>query len=326
MCYPKPGPRCSAHAAASLSKAITEARESKDQTFADYARLQTKVEEAEREYYATPAGQKVLDQMISENAAGAKLKKERGKLDRTAALAALKTADAGDIKHTSAAPLVSPLSSTEFQSAGDSRKASEEGGDQIRLLIDQSTQWTEKLTLDELTAVHYYTGAGASRINRQLAGATPLETRKQPLTSAKNSIAHIDSALSKYTAAEPVITYRGVSDWFYDKHNVTRYGPTEQSDILEAVYKDYPVGSEVQLSSFTSVSYDPSSASRFARSQIVMEIKTSHAVPIVNISEQNTREREGLLPRTAKLRVAAIQENVSYPSGEKYTVIQMVEV
>lgn len=50
MCYPKPGPRCSAHAKASLKRAIKTFN--KDQTDENYAAYQ----DAKADFYATPAG------------------------------------------------------------------------------------------------------------------------------------------------------------------------------------------------------------------------------------------------------------------------------
>lgn len=97
MCYPKPGPRCSAHAATALRKA--QETFSKEQTYENFQSLK----EAQDEYDKTPRGLSALEERAndetipSEERFAALDRFIHGKESRAKALKAIKHDDAGDV-------------------------------------------------------------------------------------------------------------------------------------------------------------------------------------------------------------------------------------
>lgn len=65
MCYPSPGPRCSAHARKSLTKAYRE-YETEPTASPRKGSLYATYREKRADYFATPAGQQWLDRQINE--------------------------------------------------------------------------------------------------------------------------------------------------------------------------------------------------------------------------------------------------------------------
>ena len=100
MCYPKPGPRCSAHAAAALKKAneaFKEAALSRDEEATIAAR--ENLTKASDEFYMTPKGQDYLKAKIKETgdpSGDLFFKLEYGILAREEALNLVKASDIGD--------------------------------------------------------------------------------------------------------------------------------------------------------------------------------------------------------------------------------------
>ena len=153
MCYPKPGPRCSAHAAALLIKAKHNqrmARENADPSlsFEEKTALNHKhnqfVEEALHAYDATPAGIKELQRRYRDHAAGANteylLRLKAGIALRKQQLEAIKTVDTGDIKH--APKKVTPAYEASGQAPeAPTRKRITNSDPRIESLIEESNEW-----------------------------------------------------------------------------------------------------------------------------------------------------------------------------------------
>lgn len=100
MCYPKPGPRCSAHAAAALKKAsdaFKEAAVSRDEEATIAAR--ENLTKAQDDFYMTPKGQEYLKAKIKETgdpSGDLFFKLEYGILAREEAIRLAKATDVGD--------------------------------------------------------------------------------------------------------------------------------------------------------------------------------------------------------------------------------------
>lgn len=334
MCYPKPGPRCSAHAIKAYAlahKRCVDSLERKDELYSSSEEYFKKSAElvaararAEKEYYATPAGMRYLerhitgkgdtnDEMYSELLRDAKLL-------RAARLAALGEKDQGDItdghrKNLKAERLYTKLRLTKDFLPEDTPRVgwyvNRPGQEDYAMaLIKVSNVWGSKLSPDELATINWYTGTGSEDIAKYHLG----KESKFSDEEIEQRKAHLNSALDKAPRLpEPAVLYRGLNSTETNKQIV--------ADILRT--GEY-IPQHVQSSS-----PNPSVANSFGWGGVMLEIKTRSAAYTSALSHHGVREEEALLKAGTKYRlVGHFQGKAGWP-GEHlvdYHIIQLEEV
>lgn len=345
MCYPKPGPRCSSSAAAALVKAKSAARnfDTQNKGWDAYQEAKATAEQAEREYYMTPAGQRYLDRKILTShgrEADWQMKKAKGKEDRKAALKALTLKDKGDIRHdpTDEEKTIlknyATLFDNEFLADDEPRGSVPNGSAQLDSLVAAGETWTNKLNADEMESVAWFTSDGAHVMNHTLIGKELANWHKDDYSEehVKLSIKRLDRALKKFESPEPVVVYRGAPEWFLEDRNVNRFSEGGEEKVTEMLNNEFKPGATYEFGTYMSTSLDPFRASSFgSMSGVMFEIKTRHAVPATNISAWDVSEREAIIGRKAKFRVVGVKKNVVYKSGNDdrswdYNVVQLEEI
>ncbi len=222
MCYPKPGPRCSAHAAAQLTKAKLNLKTQKRSIFDPksqdiYQTLKQAVSDAQLNYDATPAGMKELERRAlydqGPQSEEYKLRLELGKALRQKQLEAIKQTDAGDIKHPSKAISNDYSKNKHTNSAKIIRKGYPDNAPEIVSMIEESQSWVNVLDTDETEAVSWFTSNGASTINKHLVGAEKDNIDlKYSEEFLDETVTHMDSALKKWEREKPILVYRGINE------------------------------------------------------------------------------------------------------------------
>lgn len=349
MCYAKPGPRCSAHARASLVRAKQALKSTNKFTDPEqYFALKEKEAQARLDFDATPAGQKYLERRIVQYAhyPDAKVEYEDrlalGKARRAAQLAALKSPDQGDVPHEGIKDRDwRPLTPQDFPADDEPREGwqgGKRGNDpRIDAMIDESNRWLHSLTPDEHEAISWYTSDGAHAVNQYLANGTVWREELYTKEHIANTAELVKSAISKYEPSEPHIVWRGLHSDHFDKLDFggkSRYGEEGQAVIRDYISSTFKPGEEWSPGVSMSTSYDPSSAVGFAHENIVLEIKARKAAPVCVASAWGVSEREAITHPDAKYRVVAIKENVPFrwqgmggrQSEHTFTVVQLEEI
>ena len=334
MCYPKPGPRCSAHAATRLTKAKVEVkvyrRQISDALSNDkYYELKKAVEEAQLDYDATPAGMEELKRRAAYYSDSQKeeyqLRLELGQQLRASQLSAIKALEQGDIKHDSV-PLSGVYSKNSHDTSKIIRKSYPNDAPEIALMMEESQNWINELTPEETEAVAWFTSNGAGSVNNYLVGKKD-DFNYSPVL-LKTTAEKMDSALKKWVRPKPVLVYRGLSQSVVGEKT---YNKTEDAALAKLFLdENFPVGGIYTSPTFMSASLDPERASRFASSDFVLEIVSKKAAPVVNISAWDISEREMVLPRKQKYEVMRVLKNIKFEtsSGDvrERTVIQLIEI
>lgn len=327
MCYAKPGPRCSGHAAILLQKAKANLEsDAKDRTWEKVCALREAVDEAQQIFDSTPAGLKILEDEIDvARSHGSKpyelqLRHVMGTEIREKQLAAVAAMKLQQEKHSFGTKQITPASN--FLGADVPRaKASNTN----LATAESSREWLYGLKTEELAQLRWMTDYGTWKANTHLAG---VQTYKN--VSATDDInermKNVDSGLAKYQSSNPTITYRGVREGLLPKRLQGNYRVSNE-DKTAAFLDSFPKEGEVFESSYyMPTSFQPDvAASKFADFDVVLEIKSRSAAPLGVISAADYEE-EGLLPRNSKYRVAAVLQDVSYPYDKRMTVIQLEEI
>lgn len=349
MCYAKPGPRCSAHARASLVRAKQALK--KTNKFTDpeqYLVLKEKEAQARLDFDATPAGQKYLARRIVQYSDHEGVKAEYedrlalGKARRAAQLAELKSPDQGDIPHEDTGEKLSvPLTRSDFPADDEPRTGWEGGktGNDPRMdaMIDESNRWLHSLTADEHEAVSWYTSDGAHAVNQYLATGKVWREDLYTEEHIANTASLVKSAISKYEPAEPHVVWRGLHSDHFEKLDFggkSRYGEEGRAIIQDHIRSTFKPGEEWSPGVPMSTSYDSTSAVGFAHESIILEIKARKAAPVCVASAWGVSEREAITHPDAKYRVVAIKENIPFrwkgmsgkPTEQHFTVVQLEEI
>lgn len=214
MCYPKPGPRCSAHARKAYKLAVAAYRAEPS--------LENKEREAcaEEEFLMTPEGFRYLEKRI-QSGYDAEWDAERLSFYQTMraeSIAQLKLKDDGDIKHSQEYNRSQELVSLTKGSSIDGWNMGGKSGALVKeqQLIEDSAAWVDKLSLDEVKAVEYFTSFGFHELGQHHRGE-PLTEYEDGLTSedrtsrAVKMKALLDSALEK-ADGKARVSYRGLSE------------------------------------------------------------------------------------------------------------------
>lgn len=333
MCYPKPGPRCSAHARTSLLRA-------KDRVMGaspfDNPEHYMKMKEAEKKakdsFDATPAGQRYLKRRIvqgmdKDGSYAARL--ELGKLRREEMLKEFKDNQTVEDSHSFTEEEEQGIitrfheaTEHDFPEKGSARVGwDREGGrrsaitPQIEAMVDDSSRWLSSLSADEHEAVSWFTSDGFSAVNSHLQG------RELPDYMTKYSTEHVEktaellsSAIDKNSSEEPVIVWRGLSmDHFGDAEEKYPDADFREAMLLDA--KDrFKVGEEWSPGVPMSTSYDPSAGKSFSTSRVILEIKSKRQAPVCVASAWGVSEREAITHPESRYRVVAVEENARFIS------------
>lgn len=327
MCYPKPGPRCSSHAAARLTLAKRAMKHGDKSDREVYLKNKALCAEAEKEYDMTPAGIKELQRRIRDahntQKGNFRLRLEQAVALRKASLAALKATDQGDIKHFPESSKEAAYLTSEFPRHGADREKMQHFDPKVDSMIEESKAWSESLDSDEMEALAWFTSNGASSVNTFLAEN---KTTSAPFTYSRKTLnktkAKLDSALSKFNRETPVLIYRGINDSvFKDEDNE----PLSAEEIIE---NNFQKGMIYKSPAFMSASLDPAKGSGFAITGITLEILSKKAAPIVNFSAWDVSEKEMLIPRNQEYKVHQVLKNPTF-AGKKREgdyIIQLIEV
>jgi hypothetical protein len=355
MCYPKPGPRCSAHAKAkyvSLLQKQKASRDSNNLTWEQRKKLQAAVDAAELDYDSTPVGQARLELRIKqgmERNGDISERLENARALRTMQLQAIKAEDAGDIHNHDNSGV--EWSSDRFLSRRAHRKdwKSEKSQKSVKKYIEFNHEFIQKLSTEESMALYWHTSDGASVVNSEIHGKIKTSSdkwthdnntnfalsKKYSKTMVKNQMKTLDGIFAKHSLKEPTILYRGIGSNGFPKELT---GKDENSPELAAYLADkYPVGKEIVIPEYMSTSADPAVAHNFSGFQgVVLEVKTKSAVPVGLVSAWNASEREFLVNRDGKYKVVSVLKDVTYknvfnsyapsPHNEHVTVIQLEEI
>lgn len=315
MCYPKPGPRCSSHALLTLTNEkmeLSNLYSKEGRSISNVLKQLKKVEKLEEVYYTTPAGLQELEERLALTNPADKIKtfQLQSRITtmtkrRENQLKALKKTqrDAGEIPHEK----------TAFVEYGDQDfptilTSVPNDSPKITNMLNDSTNWVNTLTPEEVKATRWYTKGGYQEIySFQQFNEISVEGRtKEQLTSY---IQNINTALAKYKREEQIIVYRGVG--MVDN---TRLSTDEASTLFKT-------GDEYSYESYSSTSLDSSIANKFSSSNLVLALKTNKAVPVVALSQHGLGERELIIPPKQKFKVTKVIPNKYGP-----TIVHMEEL
>jgi hypothetical protein len=290
----------------------------------EYLAAKTALQKAQDVYDTTPAGiaelvRRAAYQMEGKSKKEYQLRLERGQALRAAMLVAVKTKDGGDIKHTNVAPKLK-YKNRSFLPHETLRETVKNDSPEILTMIKESKHWVNQLTTEETEAMAWFTSNGSSEVNQHLANSATGYSRysKEHLDATTKNM---DSALAKFQRDEPVIVYRGIS---MDIVEARGYKRNEENFVAEA----FPMGGTYSSEAYMSTSLDPSRATGFASSGIVLEIKSKKAAPVANISAWDITEKEMVIPRNQKYKIVGIIKNPKIQNlrSTDNTVIQLEEI
>lgn len=326
MCYPKPGPRCSSHAAAAYAKAHQKvlAAFDKDRRDPNLERLVAIRNKAEQEYKLTPAYLKKLERSIAEKLHRAEWDRDQLAFlteERQRRLDAVK--DKKQINHRKNKS--GKYVSKRFFSTGDRAEKLSYDHPDLTASIADSTEWSRQLTDEEISTLAWYSEGGYSIVNGHL-NATVNPYKEKGITDeyVEESIAIMDSALAKHNPnSEGVMVYRR-------HHNYNSEGYHEKI-TPEAIAEKFPVGSVYEPGFYMSTSLDPDNLQTKDSANFNLQILTKTGAHLTAISSQGPREYELVTPRTAKFRVIANDVKVKRTSRfsdeqTTVTVIQLEEI
>lgn len=332
MCYPKPGPRCSADAAKRLAKAKHEFRvyyathkNDDDMNYDEYDRLKQLRDDAEQEFNMTPAGIRALERQVAEGGGSwAEINLEKARSDRQYALDQLSKKQQIEETHEKAVIGSYVYQQCEFTKEGEHLNNIDENGQDMAVMLQESLDWAEHLSDEEIEAMNHYSQGGYADINGVLSSKT--FTPKASVESVHETVKHLDSALAKASRNKEVVVYR--RHFFYDEAGSFAHISTEE------LQQKFPVGSVYEPGFFMSTSLDQKNIpgpDRGPSDNLIarFEIKTRRGASISATTNQGTNEKEFLLPRDGKYRVVNnnLQAIVNGYGGEgPVQIIQLEEL
>lgn len=334
MCYRKPGPRCSAHARAEWVKARHRYL---DTDFVDAFDKKAAMDEAEKQFYMTPAGFRELERLIglgkpTESRRDAKVELEYAQEARRLALEEIKAVDQGDVEHDAKKPSNSVSSKVanpaEFvddpnvERYGWDTFSAVERQKAISNYVDDSASWVDSLPPEEISAVRWLTSAGSVEAAHYLNGEDmPSYNRdeepEEQLERVKQTITELDSALSKYEGEERII-YRGANDFVASPEMRENRWKADYDTHKEEYLASLTPGTEMVFESYQSATLDPAVAMNFQKHDIILEMKTRRGAPVGVASAWYASEREVALPRGMKFRVVKVIRDVEYVNKSTY--------
>jgi hypothetical protein len=353
MCYPKPGPRCSAHAKTKYVALLQKQKDTRNNlSWEQSQKLKAAVDAAELDYDSTPVGQARLELRIKQgmNRNGDITERlENARALRKMQLQAIKAEDNGDIHNHDDSNV--GWSAGDFQSKRAQRKdwRSEKSQKSVKKYIEFNQAFIQKLSTEESMALYWHTSDGAAVVNSELHDKLATSSdkwtydnqtnfalkKKYSQTMIKNQMKTLDGIFAKHQLKEPTVLYRGMGSNNLPKEIIS--ASADSPEFKEFISEKYPVGGTITIPEYMSTSADPAVAHNFSGMQrVVLEIKTKSAVPVGLVSAWNASEREFLVNRDGKYRVVSVLKDVTYknvlnsfapkPDNEHVTVIQLEEI
>lgn len=332
MCYPKPGPRCSADAAKRLAKAKHEFRvyyenhrNDDEMDYNEFDRLKHLRDDADQEFNMTPAGIRALEREVIEGGGSwAEMNLEKARSDRQHALDQLSKKQQVEEVHERTTIGSYTYQQCEFTQEGHQLNRIDENGEDMAVMLQESLDWAEHLSDEEIEAMNHYSQGGYADVNGVLSSSS--FTPRASMESVQETVKHLDSALAKASNNKEVVVYR--RHFFYDEDGSFAHISPEE------LQKKFPVGSVYEPGFFMSTSLDqkniPGPDRTNSRNLIArFEIKTRRGASISATANQGTNEKEFLLPRDGRYRVVNnnLQAVVHGYSGEgPVQIIQLEEL
>lgn len=324
MCYPKPGPRCSAHAAIRLAKAKANLANPKEVGFDEYTRLRKSVDEAQVEFDITPAGLRFLEEEILH---GDYKVEERTRYAHALALREEKLAAIkGKLENKKHDQVEVVSFRASFKDSEFTRLDEDDEAVADRAALEASA-WLHKLTTEQMTQVRWMTDYGAMQTNTHIAKNNDYKFHGgiYPAEELERRMLIIDEALATYETNEPQVVYRGVRKGILPNGIGDNYRVSDE-DKKALFLQDFKVGEVYESNYYLPASSQPSKASGFSDFGVVMEIKTRKAVPVSSISLV-PHEAERLIGRNGRFKVTAVLENVYFgKSTQPKTVVQLEQL
>lgn len=213
--------------------------------------------------------------------------------------------------------------------------------------LQDSAEWSKKLTPKEQNAAAYWTGCGSSvayqcmtRGRADFRGYQSTDEKDDDYFDAKSYVEQVNSALEKSTLKEPVVVYRGMREGIVGREVIeefyNNYGKPQCDDLpvtSKWIESNYPVGKELEFTTPQSASHSPTIAEGFSDG-VVLEIKASKAAPVGVLSSWGVNELEYIVPSSTKYKVLGHQTNAQYETtlrdGKKekrrVTVVQLEQL
>lgn len=332
MCYPSPGPLCSSYAALLLTKAklsfrlerseageraVRLAQQDYDTTLSGMKRLHRKINEMSRDL------EKLLEDMSNPDLTDeidrewrVELKRLEVRLSeahkrRMERLALLSSKDDSDMPHrTEIEEVMFPERFHTFSQVLENESSIPDDSKMMKKLIDDSSRYTAKLSVDEIEALSWYTSVeGSSTINKYL--FHDAESQDHLNTIIKD----LDRAISKGKRLTPIKVYRGVTRKVIESEGYKHEG------VERYISNEFPIGKNVIFPVFMSSSLEYRTAKSFEDSGVILEILSKTVAPVSNVSAWDTQEKEYILPRNTTYLVQAVKEY-----GRHLYVVQLEEV
>jgi len=360
MCYPKPGPRCSAHAKArhiALRQARSEMRRKGVYlSWEEESVLEAELKAAELDFDSTPVGQARLELRLTQEMDYDGSLAERlahVKELRRLQLEAVKATDAGDIHNHGDNGVQLPKEELKGRlTRRKNLRESPAGRKKIEAYIEYSKNFSQHLSTEEANALYWHTSDGSGTVNEILHKKYSPESEKWTYENLKRNwgnrdkyskkmiekqVKTLDGVFARHSLPEPVVLYRG-----FGKNNLPDqldHVHPDSAEMKEYLAEKYPLGETIDIPEYMSTSLDPAVAHKFAGYEaMVLEIKTKRAVPVAMMSAWDESEREFVVNRNGKYRVVNVLKNVTYEdvyitsktqksaNNKKVTVIQLEEV
>lgn len=341
MCYKSPGPRCSSYARQRLNALELRINQRGYEGFDEYQQLKGEVANAELDFDATPAGQAYLRFRIEQYGDSRHEYLERlenGKLLRQKQLDAIKAIEHGDVgDHQMEKPSVNTLKGHGSEIIDSKELPSEQREEMFKEYRAHSRAVVRNLTPEEQAAVTWMTSNGSFAANSKLAEKPEGWTWEEasygkPYRDAyvQEQVALLDSAFAKNPLPENVRVYRGLSE------SVLPVECTEgdTGKLKSYLAERYPVGGEVTIPEYMATSGKPETAMRFSsRQNVLLDIETSKAMAVSQMSTWGETELEFLVNRSSKFKVDKVETRHLQRTGRggrmiesDYIVIKLVEV
>lgn len=326
MCYPKPGPRCSAYAAEKIAIArrnVFILRDNRKEDYASFEKAMKVLDKAQNEYEITPAGIHDLEYYVKENPDSEyyKNKLEEAKALRQARLDAAKKAN--KLEERKHSQKVSPFiyERTTLSQNGDHLTPLHDRDEVITTMLNESKVWSRRLTPEEIASVKRYTQGDYADVNGSLSNPNYI-TQHASLEATQETISLLDSAIKKSDFNRDVVVYR--RHFMFSEEGKMLDIPMEEQQKIFAVGKVYEPGF------FMSTSLDPKNAPPSDGGiTTFFEIKARRAASVSVVANSGTNEREFILPKDGKYKVVANTNKVTinkHGTPTTLTVIQLEEI
>ena len=333
MCYPKPGPRCSAHASKELTKMIELHRNFSslpDQSLDNFIKISNKYTQALEEYYLTPAGLIFLEERKTSQVS-VKANGETQPADKLLSYyTQLREAKLMLVKHVKENEHKNgvPKNSVSLQSANFQTGFTRTEPEMVKQITDLETYadiWLQQLPDKQIAATRWLTNYGVMETGYYFEGKTNKITKVDP--KIEKNVAAADEALKIYTQPHYSVVYRGVRAAALNPQQRLnhKYGRLNNEEAQQQYVNHFAIGQPVTSHFYQPASLSPETATGFSDFNTILEYRTKKAVPVM-FSSEFPQEKEMLIQRNTPYVVKQILYNIKFPDNKLYTVIQLEDI